>query len=91
MDAHSPTSTWTAVAWYSRTSHSRAGAVTTLMDRAGPGSVLPMLKIPPLPCWLAVHREIRGSALVRHAFDFLAEAIPRELAALQASIERSLA
>ena len=53
--------------------------------------VLPMLKIPPLPCWLAVHREIRGSALVRHAFDFLAEAIPRELAALQASLEMSLA
>lgn len=53
--------------------------------------VLPMLKIPPLPCWLAVHREIRGSALVRHAFDFLTEAIPRELAALQASLEMSLA
>jgi DNA-binding transcriptional LysR family regulator len=42
--------------------------------------VLPQLKIPPLPCWLAVHREIRGSALVRRVFDFLAEAIPRELA-----------
>ena len=28
-----------------------------------PGVVplLPMLQIPPLPCWLAVHREIRGS------------------------------
>jgi DNA-binding transcriptional LysR family regulator len=42
--------------------------------------VLPQLKIPPLPCWLAVHREIRGSTLVRRVFDFLAEAIPRELA-----------
>ena len=42
--------------------------------------VLPMLRIPPLPCWLAVHREIRGSALVRRAFDFLAQAIPAELA-----------
>ena len=41
--------------------------------------LLPMLKIPPLPCWLAVHREIRGSAVVRRVFDFLAEAIPREL------------
>jgi DNA-binding transcriptional LysR family regulator len=49
--------------------------------------VLPMLKIPPLPCWLAVHREIRGSALVRHVYDFLAEAIPRELAAQEASLE----
>ena len=44
--------------------------------------VLPMLKIPPLPCWLAVHREIRGNVLVRRAFDFLPEAIPRQRAAL---------
>jgi DNA-binding transcriptional LysR family regulator len=42
--------------------------------------LLPMLKIPPLPCWLAVHREIRGSGVVRRVFEFLAEAIPRELA-----------
>ncbi len=47
----------------------------------GVQTVLPMLKIPPLPCWLAVHREIRGSALVRRVYDFLAEAIPRELGA----------
>ena len=38
--------------------------------------VLPMLAIPPLPCWLAVHREIRGSRVVRRVYDFLAEAIP---------------
>ncbi len=43
-------------------------------------ALLAQLKIPPLPCWLAVHREIRGSALVRRVFDFLAEAIPAELA-----------
>jgi DNA-binding transcriptional LysR family regulator len=42
--------------------------------------LLPMLQIPPLPCWLAVHREIRGSKVVRRVYDFLAEAIPRELA-----------
>lgn len=42
--------------------------------------LLPMLRIPPLPCWLAVHREIRGSRLVRRVYDYLAEAIPRELA-----------
>ena len=41
--------------------------------------VLPQLQIPALPCWLAVHREIRSSTLVRRVFDFLAEAIPREL------------
>jgi hypothetical protein len=39
-----------------------------------------MLKIPPLPCWLAVHREIRGSKLVRRVYDFLATAIPAALA-----------
>ena len=43
--------------------------------------VLPQLRIESLPCWLAVHREIRSSKLVRRVYDFLAEAIPRELAA----------
>jgi DNA-binding transcriptional LysR family regulator len=42
--------------------------------------ILPMLKIPPLPCWLAVHREIRGRPVVRRVYDFLAEAIPAFLA-----------
>ena len=46
--------------------------------------LLPMLQIPPLPCWLAVHREIRGSKVVRRAYDFLAEAIPQALATLRA-------
>ena len=43
--------------------------------------VLPMLQIPALPCWLAVHREIRGNRIVRRVYDFLAEEIPLELAA----------
>lgn len=47
--------------------------------------VLPMLRVPPLPCWLAVHREIRGSALVRRTFDFLAERIPLVLAEAERS------
>ncbi len=38
--------------------------------------VLPQLKIPPLPCWLAVHREIRGSPVMRRVFDFLCERLP---------------
>ena len=42
--------------------------------------VLPMLQIPPLPCWLAVHREIRGSPVVRRVYDFLSAAIPDRLA-----------
>ena len=58
------------------------GFVATYNIAHWPGvqRLLPMLQIPPLPCWLAVHREIRGSKVVRRVFDFLAEAIPRELA-----------
>ncbi len=43
--------------------------------------ILPMLKVPTLPCWLAVHREIRGNPLVRRVYDFLAQALPPALAA----------
>ena len=46
----------------------------------GVQQVLPQLPIPPLPCWLAVHREIRGNRLVRRVYDFLAEAIPAAVA-----------
>lgn len=42
--------------------------------------ILTGMPIPPLPCWLAVHREIRGNPLVRRTFDFLAEQIPQALA-----------
>ena len=41
--------------------------------------VLPMLKIPPLPIWLTVHREIRTSKRIRAVYDFLAQALPRAL------------
>lgn len=47
----------------------------------GVRALLPALAIPPLPCWLAVHREIRASRVVRRVYDYLAEAIPAELAA----------
>lgn len=40
-----------------------------------------MLSIPPLPCWLAVHREIRSSKFVRRVYDFLADALPAALEA----------
>ncbi len=58
------------------------GFVTTYNLRYWPGvqAILPMLKIPPLPCWLAVHREIRSNRLVRRVYDFLAQALPQELA-----------
>ena len=58
---------------------SGVAADSNLRHWRGVVPLLPMLKIPPLPCWLAVHREIRGSAVVRRVFDFLVEAIPREL------------
>jgi DNA-binding transcriptional LysR family regulator len=50
--------------------------------RHWPGVValLPELEIPPLPYWLAVHREIRSNRLVRRVYDFLADALPAELA-----------
>jgi DNA-binding transcriptional LysR family regulator len=47
--------------------------------------VLPQLAIPPLPCWLAVHREIRGNRVVRRVYDYLAEAVPRALERLVAA------
>jgi DNA-binding transcriptional LysR family regulator len=37
--------------------------------------VLPQLRIPPMPCWLAVHREVRSNRRVRRVFDFLAQAL----------------
>ncbi len=43
-----------------------------------PGVVplLPMLRIAPLPCWLAVHREIRSTPVIRRVYDFLADSLP---------------
>lgn len=42
-------------------------------------ALLPMLKIPPLPIWLTVHREIRTSPRIRAVYDFLAAAVPKAL------------
>jgi DNA-binding transcriptional LysR family regulator len=42
---------------------------------SGVQELLPELRIPPLPCWLVVHREIRGNAIVRRVYDHLAEGI----------------
>jgi DNA-binding transcriptional LysR family regulator len=41
--------------------------------------ILPMIKIPPLPIWLTVHREIRTSRRIRAVYDFLAAAVPKAL------------
>jgi len=42
--------------------------------------LLPMLDIPALPMWLAVHREIRSNPRIRRVWDFLATALPQSLA-----------
>ena len=57
------------------------GFVAHYMARTDPEvqPVLPMLKPPPLPIWLTVHREIRTSARIRAVYDFLAEAVPQAL------------
>lgn len=55
------------------------GFVARYMARTEP-DVQPVLadqlKIPPLPMWLAVHREIRTNTRIRAVFDYLAESLP---------------
>ena len=57
------------------------GFLADYVARADPGlvGVLPMLKLPVLPMWLVVHREIRTSQRIRQVFDFLVNAIPAAL------------
>ena len=43
-------------------------------------AVLSQVQIPSLPCYLAVHREIRSSKVVRRVFDFFAAHLPDGLA-----------
>ena len=56
------------------------GFCANYMARSDPEvlAVLPgVLKIPPLPMWLAVHREIRTSQRIRAVFDYLAQTLPQ--------------
>jgi DNA-binding transcriptional LysR family regulator len=55
-------------------------ATYSLRHWNGVVAILPMLKIQPLPCWLTVHREIRGSAIVRRVYDYLGVRLPAALA-----------
>ncbi|TAH10196.1 MAG: LysR family transcriptional regulator [Curvibacter sp.] len=58
------------------------GFIADYMARTDPDivRVLPgQLTIPPLPMWLAVHREIRTNQRIRAVYDFLAEALPELL------------
>jgi len=62
------------------------GFVTHYCAAQWPGMqrVLPDLDIPAMPCWIAVHRELRGSGVVRRVFEFLVDAVPARLACLEA-------
>lgn len=51
----------------------------TLPLLGGLQALLPQIKTPSLPCWLVVHREVRGSPLVRRVFDFLAQQLPARI------------
>lgn len=57
------------------------GFVADYMARTEPDLValLPMLKLPELPIWLTVHREIRTNQRIRAVYDFLAAAVPDAL------------
>ena len=57
------------------------GFIADYVARADPSlvGVLPMLKLPTLPIWLVVHREIRTNQRIRQVFDFLAKAVPAAL------------
>lgn len=58
------------------------GFIADYVARGDPDlrSVLPALKIPPLPVWLTVHREIRTSRRIRAVYDFLGDAVAQALA-----------
>ncbi|MDO8458379.1 MAG: LysR family transcriptional regulator [Burkholderiaceae bacterium] len=66
------------VQWQALRAGCGIGFVADYMARNEPDLVklLPMLVIPPLPMWLAVHREIRSSKRIRAVFDYLAAALP---------------
>ncbi len=53
------------------------GVVSAYVARTEPTvhRVLPGVRLPALPMWLAVHREIRGSPAIRQLFDLLADGL----------------
>ena len=66
------------VQWQALCAACGIGFVADYMGKSQPDlvKILPMLKIPPLPMWLAVHREIRSNQRIRAVFDNLAKALP---------------
>jgi DNA-binding transcriptional LysR family regulator len=71
------------VQWQAVRSGLGIGFIADYMARTDPDvlRVLPTaLKVPDLPMWLAVHREIRTNGRIRAVYDFLAQALPQALA-----------
>ena len=67
--------------WHAVKSGIGIGFVAQYMARTD-AAIVPLLsavKIPPLPLWLAVHREIRTNRRIRAVYDHLAEAVPAAL------------
>jgi DNA-binding transcriptional LysR family regulator len=60
-------------------------AAYTARQLPGVQAVLPQLRIPSLPCWLAVHREIRSEPVIRRVFDLLFELLRAQLRELAAA------
>lgn len=58
------------------------GWAATYVAAGDPGvrRVLPDLAVPPLPAWLAVHREVRSSPRIRLVYEFLRDALVQTLA-----------
>ena len=67
--------------WHAVKSGVGIGFIADYVARTDPDvvAVLPMLKIPALPVWLAVHREIRTSKRIRAVYDFLGGEIAQAL------------
>ena len=67
--------------WYAVRSGVGIGFIADYLARtdADVMPLLPMLKIPSIPVWLAVHREIRTSKRIRAVYDFLGDHIPQAL------------
>ncbi len=68
--------------WHAVQSGVGIGFTADYLARTHPDVVplVPTLKIPALPVWLAVHREIRTSKRIRAVYDFLGDAISEVLA-----------
>ncbi len=69
------------VGWQALRAGLGIGFVADYLARTDPDVVplLPALRIPPLPLWLAVHREVRSSPRIRAVYDALAQSLPRLL------------